>query len=171
MCYFSCNVRQQTNISTISDACEYVYIAKFYYIPIMTKNLISTLGLGAIFLLIVSVVSSPFPFPVAVAQSETTLAERVTSYLGQAESAVTAGNTTEASDKIGLAIAEISNLLGEITADNGRYNDTHTHTITHNGKTTHITHTHPHNTDHHHGDWFTQHHEFNPSNCNPGLMC
>jgi hypothetical protein len=136
----------------------------------MTKNFISTLGLGIIFLLTISTVYTQLPFPVA-AQSETTLAESVTSYLGQAESAVTAGNTTEASDKIGLAIAEMSNLLGEIIGDNGRYNDTHTHTITHNGKTTHITHTHPHNTDHHHGDWFTQHHEFNPSNCTPGLMC
>lgn len=143
----------------------------FYYIILMIKNNFITLVIGAIFLLPVSIVLTQFSNPVAVAQSETTLAERVTSYLGQAESAVTAGNTTEASDKLGLAIAEMTNLLGEITSDNGRHNDTHTHTITHNDKTTHITHTHPHHQDHHHGDWTSHHHIFNPSHCTPGLMC
>ena len=149
----------------------HTYIPKFYYFVIMKNNIIVGIGFGIIFLLATSIGSSQFSNPGAVAQSETTLAERVTSYLGQAESAVTAGNVTEASDNLGLAIAEMSNLLGEITSDNGRHTDTHTHTITHNDKTTHISHNHPHHTDHHHGDWFHQHHIFNPSNCKPGLMC
>ena len=110
-----------------------------------------------------------FPNQEVIAQSETTLADRVMSYITQAETSIAGGNTTGASDQLGLAIAELSNLIGEITSDNGRHTDTHTHT--HNDKTTHIVHTHPHHENHHHDNWFHQHHIFNPSNCKPGLMC
>jgi hypothetical protein len=112
-----------------------------------------------------------FSNPEVLAQSETSLADRVMSYITQAETSIAAGNATDASDKLGLAIAELSNLIGEITSDNGRHNDTHTHTVTHNDKTTHIVHTHSHHANHHHDNWFHQHHIFNPSNCKPGLMC
>jgi hypothetical protein len=129
------------------------------------------LGLGAIFLLPVGMTLPQTVNPEVQAQSETTLADRVLSYITQAETSITAGNTTDASDKLGLAIGEISNLIGEITSDNGRYNDTHTHTVTHNDKTTHIVHTHPHHANHHHDNWFHEHNIYNPSNCKPGLMC
>ena len=129
------------------------------------------LGLGAIFLLPVGMILPQIANPEVLAQNETTLADRVLSYITQAETSITAGNNTDASDKLGLAIGEISNLIGEITSDNGRYNDTHTHTVTHNDKTTHIVHTHPHHANHHHDNWFHEHNIYNPSNCTPGLMC
>jgi hypothetical protein len=137
----------------------------------MTKNIHVILGLGAILLLPASMILTQFSNPEVLAQSETTLADRVLSYITEAETSITAGNTTDASDKLGLAVAELSNLIGEITSDDGRYNDTHTHSVTHNGKTTHLVHTHPHHANHHHDNWFHQHHIFNPSNCKPGLMC
>ena len=112
-----------------------------------------------------------FQNPEVIAQSETTLADRVLSYITEDETSIAGGNTTGASDQLGLAIAELSNLRGEITSDNGRHTDTHTLTVTHNDKTTHIVHTHPHHDNHHHNNWFHQHHIFNPSNCKPGLMC
>ena len=93
------------------------------------------------------------------------------SYITEAETSITAGNTTDASDKLGLAVAELSNLIGEISSDNGRHTDTHAHTVTHNDKTTHIVHTHSHHANHHHDNWFHQHHIFNPSHCKPGLLC
>jgi hypothetical protein len=49
----------------------------------------------------------------------------VLSYITEAETSITAGNTTDASDKLGLAVAELSNLIGEISSDNGRHTDTH----------------------------------------------
>lgn len=138
----------------------------------MIKNNIHViLGLGAIFLLPASMILTQFQNPEVIAQSETTLADRVMSYITEAETSIAGGNTTGASDQLGLAIAELSNLIGEITSDNGRHTDTHTHTVTHNDKTTHIVHTHPHHDNHHHNNWFHQHHIFNPSNCKPGLMC
>jgi hypothetical protein len=129
------------------------------------------LGLGALFLLPVGIILPQTSNPEVLAQNETTMAERVMSYITQAEISITAGNTTDASDKLGLAIGELSNLMGEITSDNGRYNDTHSHTVTYNDKTTHIVHTHPHHANHHHDNWFHEHNIYNPSNCTPGLMC
>jgi hypothetical protein len=104
----------------------------------MIKNTYIILGLGAILLIPTIMMLHPFSNPATLAQSETTLADRVLSYITQAETSISAGNSTDASDKLGLAIAELSNLIGEISSDDGRYNDTHTHTVTHNDETTHI---------------------------------
>ena len=144
---------------------------EYYPYFLMIKNTHVILGLGVILLLPAGMILPHTSNPDALAQSETTLADRVMSYITEAETSITAGNTTDASDKLGLAIAELSNLIGEISSDDGRHNDTHTHTVTHNDKTTHIVHTHPHHANHHHDSWFHQHHIFNPSNCKPGLMC
>jgi hypothetical protein len=147
------------------------YIVNIIFFTSMNISTYIILGLGAIFLLPVGVTLPQTANPEVLAQSETTLADRVLSYITQADTSIAAGNTTDASDKLGVAIGELSNLIGEITSDNGKYNDTHTHTVTHNGKTTHIVHTHPHNANHHHDNWFQQHNIYNPSNCKPGLMC
>ncbi len=71
-----------------------------------------------------SMILTQFSNSEVLAQSETTLADRVLSYITEAETSITAGNTTDASDKLGLAVAELSNLIGEITSDNGRHTDT-----------------------------------------------
>jgi hypothetical protein len=41
-----------------------------------------------------------------------------------------------------IILVELSNLIGGISSDDGRHNDTHTHTVKHNDKNTHIVHTH-----------------------------
>ena len=70
-----------------------------------------------------------------------------------------------------LALGELNDLIANMSSTNGgTHTGEHVHFYTHNGNTHHITHNHPHNTNHHES-WFQQHHIFNPSKCNPGLMC
>lgn len=136
----------------------------------MKKTINILLGLGVVVLLLATTLTQ-FSSSEILAQSETSLADNISSNITQAETSIAAGNTTDATDKLGVAIAELSNLIGEISSDNGKYNDTHTHAITHDDKTTYIVHTHNHNQDHHHDNWFNQHNIYNPSNCKPGLLC
>lgn len=99
----------------------------------MTKNIPVILGLGAILLLPTGMILTQFSNP---ARRSPKLHLQIDCITG-AETSIAADNTTNASDKLGLAVAELSNLIGEITSDDGRHTDTHTHTVTHNDKTTH----------------------------------
>jgi hypothetical protein len=104
-------------------------------------------------------------------QTTATALEQLTSNLTQARDAVASRNSTVATAQLSGMIGELSDILGGITTDNtGANTDTHTHFFVHNGHVHSVTHKHPHHPSHHH-DWFETHHEFNPSDCKPGLMC
>jgi hypothetical protein len=104
-------------------------------------------------------------------QTTATAVEQLTSNLTQAREAVATGNSTLAIAQLTGIIGELSEILGAITSDsNGANTDEHTHFFAHKGHAHSVTHKHPHHPSHHH-DWFERHHEFNPSDCKPGLMC
>lgn len=104
-------------------------------------------------------------------QTTATAVEQLTSNLTQARDAVATGNSTLATAQLAGIIGELSDILGGITTDTvGANTDTHTHFFVHKGHVHSVTHKHPHHPSHHH-DWFETHHEFNPSDCKPGLMC
>lgn len=83
--------------------------------------------------------------------------EKIQSYISQAQNDLVAGNQTEASIQLSLAISEISNILDSLP---------HIHTHTHQ-----VTHSHSHHSGHHQEDYFQKHHIYDPSNCPPGLVC
>jgi hypothetical protein len=104
-------------------------------------------------------------------QTTATAVEQLTSNLTQARDAVASGNSTLATAQLTGIIGELSDILGTITSDSdGANTDEHTHFFVHKGHTHTVTHKHSHHPSHHH-DWFERHHEFNPSDCKPGLMC
>jgi hypothetical protein len=113
-----------------------------------------------------------FIVPTAHAQLESTTADQVISSINQAKELLASGNSTAANMQLTLALGELNDLIANMSGTNGgTHTGEHVHSYTHKGNTHHITHNHPHNTNHHHESWFQQHHIFNPSKCNPGLMC
>jgi hypothetical protein len=113
-----------------------------------------------------------FRVPTAHAQLESTIADQVISSINQAKEFLASGNSTAANMQMTLALGELNDLIANMSGTSGgTHTGEHVHSYTHKGNTHHITHNHPHNTNHHHESWFQQHHIFNPSKCNPGLMC
>ena len=113
-----------------------------------------------------------FIAPTVHAQLESTTADQVISSINQAKELLASGNSTAANMQLTLALGELNDLIANMSGTNGgTHTGEHVHSYTHKGNTHHITHNHPHNTNHHHESWFQQHHIFNPSKCNPGLMC
>ncbi|HEV2877528.1 MAG TPA: hypothetical protein VGW09_09655 [Nitrososphaeraceae archaeon] len=112
-----------------------------------------------------------FIVPTAHAQLESTTADQAISSINQAKEFLASGNSTAANMQLTLALGELNDLIANMSGNNGgTHTGEHVHSYTHKGNTHHITHNHPHNTNHHES-WFQQHHIFNPSKCNPGLMC
>ena len=109
--------------------------------------------------------------PTVHAQLESTTADQAISSINQAKEFLASGNSTAANMQLTLALGELNDLIANMSGNNGgTHTGEHVHSYTHKGNTHHITHNHPHNTNHHES-WFQQHHIFNPSKCNPGLMC
>jgi hypothetical protein len=104
--------------------------------------------------------------------NQTIAVDELTSNITQARDAAESGNSTAATMQLTAVIAELSDIIGTMTSEDGPYLDEHTHFFTHNDHTHTVTHKHPHHANHHnHEDWTDRHHIFNPKDCKPGLLC
>jgi hypothetical protein len=136
-----------------------------------SKYTLLLLSISIATMLLSAVSGTLFIVPIAHAQLESTTADQVISSINQAKELLASGNSTAANMQLTLALGELNDLIANMSGTNGgTHTGEHVHSYTHKGNTHHITHNHPHNTDHHES-WFQQHHIFNPSKCNPGLMC
>jgi hypothetical protein len=105
--------------------------------------------------------------------NQTIVVDELTSNLTRAKQALEGGNSTQATVLLTSVIGELDDILSRMTSEDGPYMDEHTHFFTDGDHVHTVTHKHSHNTNHHHhgDDWTDRHHNFNPKDCKPGLLC